>query len=124
MTESREGLWMSAKERDRLKVLHEVNKRHITQKQAAAELRLSVRWVRKLLMRQRTRGDGALGHGLTGTSVESQNAGSGETTSGGAIPQEKADQAMARLRPHAGGGRASRAAQDQGEPGDAAPVAD
>jgi len=57
---------MSAKERDRLKVLHEVNKRHITQKQAAAELRLSVRWVRKLLMRQRTRGDGALGHGLRG----------------------------------------------------------
>ena len=57
---------MSAKERDRLKVLHEVNKRHITQKQAAAELGLSVRWVGKLLVRQRTRGDGALGHGLRG----------------------------------------------------------
>ena len=37
---------MSAKERDRLKLLHEVNKRHITQKQAATELELSVRWVR------------------------------------------------------------------------------
>jgi DNA-binding Lrp family transcriptional regulator len=56
MTESTEGLWMSAKERDRLKVLHEVNQRHITQKQAAAELGLSVRWVRKLLVRQRTGG--------------------------------------------------------------------
>ena len=55
---------MSAKERDRLKVLHEVKQRHITQKQAAAELGLSVRWVRKLLVRQRTRGDGALRHGL------------------------------------------------------------
>jgi hypothetical protein len=66
MTESREGLWMSAKERDRLKVLHEVNQRHITQKQAAAELGLSVRWVRKLLVRQRTWGDGALRHGLRG----------------------------------------------------------
>lgn len=57
---------MSAKERDRLKVLHEVNQRHITQKQAAAELGLSVRWVRKLLVRQRRRGDGALRHGLRG----------------------------------------------------------
>ena len=35
---------MSAKELDRLKVLHEVKKRHITQKQAAAELGLRVRW--------------------------------------------------------------------------------
>jgi hypothetical protein len=32
MAEAQEGLWMSAKERDRLKVLHEVRKRHITQK--------------------------------------------------------------------------------------------
>jgi hypothetical protein len=66
MTESTEGLWMSAKERDRLKVLHEVNKGHIPQKQAAAELGLSVRWVRKLVVRLRTRGDGGLGHGLRG----------------------------------------------------------
>ena len=57
---------MSAKERDRLKVLHEVKKRHITQKQAAGELGLSVRWVRKLLVRLRTRGDGGLRHGLRG----------------------------------------------------------
>jgi len=57
---------MSAKERDRLKVLHEVRKRHITQKQAAAELGLSVRWVRALLVRLRTRGDAGLRHGLRG----------------------------------------------------------
>ena len=57
---------MSAKERDRLKILHEVKKRHITQKQAAAELGLSARWVRALLVRCRARGDGALGHGLRG----------------------------------------------------------
>jgi len=37
MAERREGLWMSAKERDRLRVLHKVRKRHITQRQAAAE---------------------------------------------------------------------------------------
>lgn len=57
---------MSAKERDRLKVLHEVKRRHITQKQAAAELGLSVRWIRELLARIRRRGDQGLGHGLRG----------------------------------------------------------
>src|ERR671924_96858 len=66
MAESTEGLWMSAKERDRLKVLHEVKQRHITQKQAGAELGLSVRWVRKLLLRLRARGDRGLRHGLRG----------------------------------------------------------
>jgi transposase len=66
MAEWKEGLWMTAKERDRLKVLHEVKSRHITQKQAAAELGLSVRWVRALLVRWRARGDGALRHGLQG----------------------------------------------------------
>jgi len=69
---------MSAKQRDRLKVLQEVKKRHITQRQAAAELGLSVRWVRELLVRLRVRG-----------------AGSGETTSGGTVPAEEAGQAMA-----------------------------
>jgi len=57
---------MTAKERDRLKVLHEVKQRHITQKQAAVELGFSVRWVRKLLVRLRVRGDGALRHGRRG----------------------------------------------------------
>lgn len=53
MAEAQEGLWMSAKERDRLKVLHEVRKRHITQKQAGVELGISVRWVRTLVKRLR-----------------------------------------------------------------------
>ena len=57
---------MSAKERDRLKVLHEVQKRHIHQKPAAAELGLSVRWLRKLLVRWRAGGDAGLRHGLRG----------------------------------------------------------
>jgi hypothetical protein len=57
---------MSTKERDRLKVLHEVHKRHIPQRQAAVELGVSVRWVGKLLERWRARGDGALRHGLRG----------------------------------------------------------
>jgi DNA-binding Lrp family transcriptional regulator len=66
MAETEEGLWMSAKERDRLKVLHEVRKRHITQRQAAGELGISVRWVRTLLKRLRVHGDGGLRHRLRG----------------------------------------------------------
>jgi len=66
MAEATEGLWMTAKERDRLKVLHEVNKRHIPQKQAAAELGLSVRWVRQLLVRWRARGEARCGMGCVG----------------------------------------------------------
>ena len=57
---------MSAKERDRLKVLHEVRKRHITQRQAAVELGLSARWVRILVKRLRVHGDGGLRHRLRG----------------------------------------------------------
>jgi transposase len=57
---------MSAKERDRLKVLHAVQKRHITQVQAAQELGLSTRWVRILLQRVRAGGDRAVVHRLRG----------------------------------------------------------
>jgi transposase len=66
VAETEEGLWMSAKERDRRKVLHEVRKRHITQRQAAAELGITVRWVRTLLQRLRVYGDGGLRHRLRG----------------------------------------------------------
>ena len=40
---------MSQKDRDRLKVLHEVEKGQLTQKQAGMQLKLSERWVRDLL---------------------------------------------------------------------------
>src|SRR6202047_3254510 len=66
MAEAQEGLWMSARERDRLKVLHEVRKRHITQKQAGVELGISVRWVRTLVKRLQREGDSALRHRLRG----------------------------------------------------------
>ena len=66
MAEVQEGLWMSARERDRLKVLHEVRKRHITQKQAGVELGISVRWVRTLVKRLLREGDSALRHKLRG----------------------------------------------------------
>jgi DNA-binding Lrp family transcriptional regulator len=59
---------MGTKERDRLKVLHEVRRRHITQKQAAMELGLSARWVRKLLVRLRREGGKAVTHAAGGKS--------------------------------------------------------
>src|SRR6202045_4604834 len=66
MAERQEELWMSSKDRDRLKVLHEVKRRHITQVQAGKELGISPRWVGELLRRMRARGDGAVVHGLRG----------------------------------------------------------
>jgi transposase len=59
-------LWMSARERDRLKVLHEAEKGHLTQKQAGAQLKLSERWVRELVGRLRKEGDGGILHRLRG----------------------------------------------------------
>ena len=57
---------MSSKDRERLKVLHEVSKRHITQVQAGKELGVTSRWVRELLRRMKARGDRAVVHGLRG----------------------------------------------------------
>lgn len=57
---------MNQKERDRLKVLHEARKRQITQKQAAEQMGVTERWVRKLLARMRQKGDQAVVHGLRG----------------------------------------------------------
>jgi len=57
---------MSGKDRDRLKVLHEVRKRHITQQQAGVELGISPRWVRVLLKRMKLEGDRAVVHRLRG----------------------------------------------------------
>lgn len=57
---------MSQRERDRLKVLHELSKGQITQKQASEQLRLSERQVRRLAKEVRERGDIAVVHGLRG----------------------------------------------------------
>jgi transposase len=57
---------MSQKDRDRLKVLHEVEKGQLTQKQAGVQLKLSERWVRDLVKRLRREGDGGILHRLRG----------------------------------------------------------
>jgi DNA-binding Lrp family transcriptional regulator len=57
---------MSQKDRDRLKVLHEVERGHLTQKQAGVQLKLSERWVRDLVKRLGKEGDGGILHRLRG----------------------------------------------------------
>jgi transcriptional antiterminator len=59
---------MSQKERDRLKVLTEAKDELITQRQAAEQLKLTERQVRRLVQRLRQVGDRAVLHGLRGRS--------------------------------------------------------
>jgi len=113
---------MSAKERDRLKVLHEVRKRHITQRQAAAELGISVGGCELC-----SAFAGAWGRGTAASiarpTFEPQNAGRAKTASRRTVSAEKAVQALARLWAKLGGGRTVRAAWDPHQPGDATPLA-
>jgi len=57
---------MSQTDRDRLVALRKAKDRKITQRQAAEELQLSERQVRRLLAKLRTEGDRAVIHGLRG----------------------------------------------------------
>ena len=57
---------MSTKQRDRLKVLHEVKGGHLTQRAAGQQLGVTDRWVRKLLVRMKQAGDGGIVHRLRG----------------------------------------------------------
>src|SRR2546425_13266056 len=63
---NQQELWMSQRDRDRLKVFDEAEKGHITQKQAGEQLKLSGRWVRTLVARLRKEGDGGILHRLRG----------------------------------------------------------
>ncbi len=61
-----EVLGLNGRERDRLKILHEAEKQHLQQREAAEQLRLSERQVRRLLARLREEGDRGLVHKLRG----------------------------------------------------------
>ena len=61
-----ERIELSGKERDRLKVLHEVEQGHLKQVEAARRLRVTDRQVRRWQARLRAEGDGAMVHGLRG----------------------------------------------------------
>ena len=57
---------MTQRDRDRLVVLKKAQKKLITQKQAAGELQVSERQVRRLLGKLKDQGDRGLIHGLRG----------------------------------------------------------
>ncbi len=61
-----ERIALSQRERDRLRVLHEVSQKQITQIEAAKRLKISDRQVRRLLFRLGEQGDRAVVHGLRG----------------------------------------------------------
>ena len=61
-----ERIALSLRERDRLRVLHEVQQGHLTQVEAATRVKLSDRQVRRLLLRLQEHGDRAVVHGLRG----------------------------------------------------------
>ena len=61
-----ERIALSQRERDRLKVLHDVKQKHLTQVEGARRLRVTDRHVRRLLWGLQVRGDAAVIHGLRG----------------------------------------------------------
>ena len=61
-----ERIAMSQRERDRLRVLQEVKQKHLTQVEAARQLKVSDRHVRRMLIRIGERGDGGIVHQLRG----------------------------------------------------------
>ena len=66
MAQKQEQLLLTQKERDWLKVLHEVEQGHLTQATGGLQLGISERWVREMVRRVRKRGDRAVVHGLQG----------------------------------------------------------
>jgi len=67
-----ERIAMSQEERDWLEWLKRVQGGVVTQRQAAAKMGVSDRWVRKLLRRMEADGDGVVVHGLRGRSSNRQ----------------------------------------------------
>lgn len=81
-----ERIALSSRERERLKVLHEVEEGHLKQIEAARRLRLTDRQVRRLQARWRQEGDGGLVHRLRGRRSNRQ------------IPERIEQRALRRLR--------------------------
>ena len=69
-----ERIALSQRERDHLKVLHELKQKHLTQVEAAQRLKLTDRHVRQMLMRIGGRGDGGIVHQLRGRPSNSKLA--------------------------------------------------
>jgi len=70
---------MSQRERFRLQVLQEAEKGQLTQKQAGAQLKVSERWMRKLVARLRQEGDGEILRRPGGRARRRESSGAGST---------------------------------------------
>src|SRR4249919_3795593 len=67
---------MGQRERDRLKVLHELRQGKLQQTEAAGQLKLSTRQVRRLVKKMGQVGDRAVVHGLRGRRSNRRSSGS------------------------------------------------
>src|ERR1017187_503154 len=61
-----ERIALSQRERDRLRVLHEIQRKQLTQSEAVRRMKISDRQIRRLLVGLQKRGDRAVMHGLRG----------------------------------------------------------
>src|ERR1700733_7401865 len=89
-------LLMTQAERDRLVTLKKAKKKVITQREAAEELGLSIRQVKRLLYGLKKRGDKAVVHGPAREAVEPADGrehreGGGEDLVGAGVPRVRAD---------------------------------
>ncbi len=84
-----EPLLLTQRDRDRLKVLHEVRKGHITQRQAGEQLKLTEHWIRELVERIRQKGDRAVIHKQRGQPSTLDCCGYGATSTQIAAPSKE-----------------------------------
>jgi hypothetical protein len=113
-----ERIELSQRERDWLKVLHEVQQKHLTQVAAAQRLKRTDRQVRRMLIRMREHGDGGIVHRLRGRPSNRKSAAALEQKILARVRQPHADFGPTLAAEHlAPGGLAS-------EPGDLAEVDD
>jgi len=86
-----ERIELSQRERDWLKVLHEVEQKHLTQREAAQRLKRTDRQVRRMLLRIREHGDGGIVHRLRGRPSNRKLAGTLEQKILARVRQRYAD---------------------------------
>jgi len=82
-----ERIALSQRERDRIRVLHEVQQGHVTQVEGARRLKLSDRQVRRLLLRIAKHGDQSVVHGLRGRRSNRRLAAGFEQSAGAGTPE-------------------------------------
>jgi biotin operon repressor len=113
-------LLMTQADRDRLVALKKAKKKLITQREAAEELGISVRHVKRLIYAVKKHGDKAVVHGLRGRPsnrrIEEKIEARGD--------EDLVGTGLRWIRANAGGGVLMQQARDRGEQGDGAAVDD